>query len=251
MLVAVLVVLLTVAVGLLAVLVAGLLRSHAEILRLLHHLGADYLGGSRVEPAHAPLRTTGTAADIAGVTPLGDAVVVGLTNADSSALLLFLSTGCEKCSRFFEAITTGSHRALGTRVLVVTRGPEQESAGLLRGWQERGVEIVMSSSAWDDFQTPGAPYVVYCAGGHIAGEGTAGSWEQIESLVGQAQSDQRTATRPTGPSPRDVALARAREVARQASTDAERERRNDEELRAAGIEPGDARLYPRRPDEAA
>lgn len=248
---AVLVVLETIALGLMAVLVAGLLRSHAEILRLLHHLGADYMGEAGSAPSLAPMRHIGTASDLAGVTPFGDAVVVGLANADSSALLLFLSTGCEKCTRFLESIAAGAHRSLGSRVLVVTRSPDQESVGVLRGWQERGVEIVMSSAAWDDFRTPGAPYVVFCNHGHIAGEGTAGSWGQIESLVAQAQSDIDAATETERPSPRDAALARAREIARQAATDAEREHRNDEELRSAGIEPGDPRLYPRLPDEAA
>jgi hypothetical protein len=249
--VTVLVVLETIALGLLAVLVAGLLRSHAEILRLLHHLGADYMGDAGPAPTLAPMRPTGTAADLAGVTAFGDAVVVGLSNPDSSALLLFLSTGCEKCTRFLESIAAGAHRSLGTRVLVVTRGPDQESVGQLRTWQERGVEIVMSSAAWDDFRTPGSPYVVYCSRGHIVGEGTAGSWGQIESLVTQAQGDIDAATAARPSSPRDAALARARDIAQQASTDAEREHRNDEELRAAGIEPGDPRLYPRLPDEAA
>ena len=247
----VLVVVETIALGLMAVLVAGLLRSHAEILRLLHHLGADYLGESSPAPATAPRRDTGTASDIAGVTPFGDALVVGLSNTDSSALLLFLSTGCEKCGHFLESIASGMHRSLGMRVLVVTRSSDQESVGVLRAWQERGVEIVMSSPAWDDFRTPGSPYVVFCNRGHIAGEGTAGSWGQIESLVTQAQSDIQAVTDSRRSSPRDAALARARDVARHAASDAAREQRNDEELRAAGIEPGDSRLYPRQPDEAA
>ena len=253
----VLVVLLTVAVGLLGVLVAGLLRSHAEILRILHHMGADYMGDAAgaqspaLAPTLSPPRESGSAPDIGGVTPLGDAMVVGLSHRDASALLLFLSTGCEKCGRFLDALASGAHRALGIRAIVVARSPDQESVGLLRAWQERGVEIVMSSTAWDDYKTPGSPYVVYCRGGTIVGEGTAGSWGQIESLVAQAKSDADVVLAQRPPSPRDSALARARDLSRQAATDAERERRNDEELRAAGIEPGDARLYPRRPDEAA
>ena len=47
----VLVTLLAVAVGLLSLLVAGLLRSHAEILRSLHELGVDLDPGTRAPSA--------------------------------------------------------------------------------------------------------------------------------------------------------------------------------------------------------
>ena len=71
---AVLVTLLAVVLGLVVVLVAGLLRSHAEILRALHDLGVDL--DPAAAPTSAPIRsiplTAGpprTATDVSGTTP--------------------------------------------------------------------------------------------------------------------------------------------------------------------------------------
>jgi len=232
--VTVLVVIETIAIGLLAILVVGLLRSHAEILRLLHHLGVDYLEGGPADlgPAPRPVRRVGAIADVAGLAPNGDAVVVGTSHPEAHTLLLFLSSGCEKCEAFFEAIAARSPAGLGVRTLVVTRDADQESPGLLREWSARGVDIVLSSAAWEAFAVPGSPYAVLCSGGSVRGEGTAASWRQLESLVAQAELD------------RDSALARAGAVAGRPIHDTDRERRADAELLAAGIEPGDPRLWP-------
>ena len=89
-----LVVTLAVVVALLVVLVAGLLRSHAEILRTLHDAGlghdpdagADADGAPGAAPAARPATPTSgpspEASDLAGVTPDGDAVAVGVARRD-------------------------------------------------------------------------------------------------------------------------------------------------------------------------
>jgi hypothetical protein len=80
----------TVALALLALLVAGLLRSHAEILRALHDLGVgigdpsapDTPASLPPRPTPAPTRSPGAwAADISGRTPAGDVVALAVAGA--------------------------------------------------------------------------------------------------------------------------------------------------------------------------
>jgi hypothetical protein len=119
--VTVLIVLLGVVVALLAVLVVGLLRSHAEILRRLHELGAGIYdesasddgaatpagesGGVRTqveiktrpgvpEPRSAEGLVATDAHDVAGVTPTGSSALVGVVGTGHTTLLAFLSSGC-------------------------------------------------------------------------------------------------------------------------------------------------------------
>jgi hypothetical protein len=101
----------------LGVLVAGLLRSHADILRSLHELGAGVgdpapgADGQPVPAGPAPVvmgPTAGTpalgdAATVAGVTPAGDARAVAVANSDRLTLLGFPSSGCATCAAFWEA----------------------------------------------------------------------------------------------------------------------------------------------------
>ena len=106
-----LVVVVTFVVLLLGILVAGLLRSHADILRSLHELGVgvgDPVGpteqtSARSAVPHIPTwsessSTLGRAATVAGVTPTGDARAVAVDNTDGFTLLAFLSSGCATCA---------------------------------------------------------------------------------------------------------------------------------------------------------
>jgi hypothetical protein len=134
--------------ALLSVLVVGLLRSHAEILRALHDLGVNLEDGApapaRRAPAvsrHAPARTApgvapprgaeplGAAADLTGTLPRGGAARVAVVGVDHPTLLAFLSTGCGTCGTFWEELRAGVSVLPdpATRVVVVTNGPETES----------------------------------------------------------------------------------------------------------------------------
>src|SRR4051812_3574463 len=100
----VLVTLLGVAVGLLALLVAGLLRSHAEILRALHELGLD------LDPAAAPSLpprsrpgVSGRVVDVDGTDPDGAPLVLAVGNVEHATLLAFLSSTCLTCREFWDA----------------------------------------------------------------------------------------------------------------------------------------------------
>ena len=224
-----LVVALAVAVLLLSVLVAGLLRSHAEILKALHELGAglelDRADGPvdvTIEGVRAPRRSgaASTADAVSGETLEGEAVALSLT-AGTDTLLAFLSSGCSTCGAFWEAF---SERDLdvpgGARLVVVTKSLDEESPSALQSRAPRAVPLVASSSAWEGFDVPGSPYFVYVDGtGRIVGEGSAASWPAVRTLMGQAHADD--------------AHRRGR---------LSREGRDDAALAAAGIRPGDPSL---------
>lgn len=250
-----LVVLEAVVIVVLTVLVAGLLRSHAEILRALHDLGAgidsDAPGGAdgatspiqlRTRPGVPEPRGVATPAfDVAGVDVHGDAIVVGVAGVSHPTLLAFLTSGCTTCASFWEAFSA-PHLDVpgGARVVVVTKGPEDESLSRLVPMVPPGLTTVMSSTAWTDYQVPGSPYFIYIDGqrGQVVGEGAAGSWEQVAKFLRQSLEDagydgsDRRALRPSA-APR---------------SGRDRADRIDAELRAAGIEPGDPRLYPSAPE---
>src|SRR5690349_24069344 len=86
---------------LLGLLVIGLLKSHAEILRQLHELGAG-----RTEEPTRPVSvdlTTGRASgaeahDITGPTPAGEAAAIAVRGTPHDTLLAFLSSGCLTCN---------------------------------------------------------------------------------------------------------------------------------------------------------
>jgi hypothetical protein len=194
--------------------VVGLLRSHAEILRRL----AAVEGGGRV--TSEPAATGELATDIIGETPWGDSVKLSLQTAAEPTLLAFLGSGCGACGALWDGLRAGPPPG-GARVVVVTQGAEAESRPSVRDLAPDGAEVVMSSQAWRDYGIPGSPHFVLVEGGHVAGQGAAASWEQIEALVRQARAD-------LADSPR---------------TTAERAARAEQALAAAGIRPGHPSLY--------
>jgi len=222
---------------LLGVLVAGLLRSHAEILRKLHDLGVHMDGendhvdhGFNVSEAiSAPNPVTSEAYDIAGATPGGDAVAITVIGARQPTLLAFLSTGCTTCAEFWTAMAepTTRQQMASARLVVVTKGEADESPTAVGEAAPPGLPLVMSSEAWANYGVPGSPYFVLVDGpsGRVRGEGSAGTWEQLVKLMGEALGD--TSGSPT----------------RKARADAERERHADDELMASGIHPGHPSLY--------
>ena len=216
----------TVAIVLLGLLVVGLLRSHAEILRQLHSLGAgvdpDGPGGSGVtSPVPAPVRRgRATGFDVAGTTPADEAVRIGVVGGRQSTVLAFLSSGCLTCGEFWSTFAAPGRLDVpgGARLVIVTKGPEIESVSRIQDLAPRNVPVVMSTEAWLEYKVPATPYFVYVDGpsGRIIGEGSAGTWDQVVSLWSQALAD-------------DAGKGEARA---------------DRELEQAGIHPGHESLYP-------
>jgi hypothetical protein len=255
-------VVLSVIVLLLGVLVAGLLRSHADILKALHDLGAGV--GDPVRPAGDPSgddvsspasedgslrpllmgpplpgeRNATSAPTIAGVSPIGDAVAVAPATGDALTLLAFLSSGCGTCGAFWSGFRRAERWGFpeDTRLVVVTKGPAFEMPGAVAELAPPGITVVMSSEAWSDYEVPGSPFFVLVDGvsGRRIGEGVANHPSQVAELVRRAVLDARHASRT------------ARRLGPIEGLDGpERERANDQELFTAGVLPGDASLYPR------
>lgn len=271
------VVILSVVVAGLSVLVYGLLRSHALILRALDELGAGLdletaagdtdarahahgssasgapgpvpvAFGEGVVPATRPHRAA--AADIVGTDLDGAQVTVGLGDPTGSTLLAFLSSGCSVCHTFWETFAGRGEGPLdiptGARLVVITRGPQEESTSTLRRLAGPGLLVVQSEAGWSDFEIPGSPYFVHVEAGQVTGEGSSTSWEQVRSLMGQGVADiaeARAARDARGTSP----SAAEAELGRGARDDLPR---MDRELLAAGIHPGHVSLYsaPDAPD---
>jgi hypothetical protein len=227
----------TVLLVLLVVLVAGLLRSHAEIMR---RLGPEDGPVAPAPPVQTPGRErrsagpSGVATDapeLAGVTPTGDAVklafaagAAGAAGAAAPTLLAFLTSGCGTCAGFWE--TLGERRLpAGVQTVIVTHGADRERPAKLRSLTPDGIPVVMSSQAWADYEVPGAPYFVLVDRA-VRGEGVATTWHALASLVGDAIEDQREAERVGGGELRTKRL--------------------DDTLAAAGIAPGHPSLYPDR-----
>jgi hypothetical protein len=214
---------------LLLVLVAGLLRSHAEILRRLESgesRSATAPGEPRpatapgVPAPDAPARPPGApAAPITGPTPDGDLISVDFSARGATpTLLAFLSTGCTTCAGFWE--TLGEPRLpRGVETLVVTHGQERERPRKVRELAPDGLPVVMSSEAWRDYSVPASPYFVLVDGA-IRGEGSAASWSALGSLVSDALEDL------------------------EGSGGTERAAAVDRKLAAAGVGPDHPSLYP-------
>jgi hypothetical protein len=234
-------------VGLLAVLVAGLLRSHADMLRVLHEMGADLspnpassAGNTPVAllPRPTPARPDASdVIDLAGATPAGEALSIAVRSVRHDTLIAFLTSGCVTCRGFWDEFRTGSPEIPGgARLVVVTRGVEAESPGTVAHLGGTRLPIVMSSEVWEHYDVPAAPYFVYLSGPatKVVGEGTAQTWAQVCALVSSAVADGTSST-----SRGNLGSSR-----RKARGDAQREGRIDHELANAGILPGDPRLHP-------
>lgn len=254
------VVLLGVAVAVLGALVVSLLRSHADILRILDDAGFDLdptspgasagdsdtsggRGGSRV-PADGSGTVEGVPgdsgtlgrkpADVTGVSPSGDAVTYGLTHGET--LVAFLTSGCSTCQRFWEAFAAGDELTDGqledgTRLVVVTQGEDSESPAAVADLAGPEVPVVMSTDAWEDFGVPVAPYFVLVADGQVVGEGAAAQWSQVASLLAKARGDVES-----------VRAQRSERTRSRRSVITGNRDRIDADLAAAGIRPGDPRL---------
>jgi hypothetical protein len=188
----------TVVLVLLTLLVAGLLRSHAEILRRLHALGAGIDPDaplSRRSPAVRPstLDLSGAAADIDGTGLRDDVMHVSIVGTRHQTLLAFLTSGCLTCRDFWTAF--GDLRALDLpddlRIVVVAKDAQEESSSALRKLAPDHLTVVLSSAAWEAYNVPGSPYFVLVEGasGRVHGEGTGTNWPQVWNLLRQAADD--------------------------------------------------------------
>jgi hypothetical protein len=212
---------------LLAILVAGLLKSHAEILRQLAALGVTEDGAVTVGTPQTRPRTTGMeqapANTLQGVSLDGSEQSMSLVHGRGPTLVAFLSSGCLSCQTFWNELHGDFELPTpDTRPVIVTKGPASESAARVGELAPSGVPLIMSDETWEAFRVPMTPYFLLVDGrGMILGEGAASSWKHLLGLLRQSARDAV---------PLDL--------------DADgREAFTDTQLRRAGIEPGDPSLY--------
>jgi hypothetical protein len=248
-----------VAVVLLGVLVLGLLRSHALILKALHELGAGLelenqagtgvttaATGGRPGPVPVELESgvvpatrkdSARAHRVVGTTLDGEERVITVEGVGQRTLLAFLTSGCSVCQTFWEEFG-GAVAVPGDGDLrIIAKGPEEESPSSLRSLAG-GREVVQSSAAWTDYDIPGSPYFVYVEAGVVTGEGSATTWPQVRDLMAQAVADGAEARAAAGRSGPGVLVGDLLGRGERDSLP-----RMDSELLAAGIRPGDPSLY--------
>jgi hypothetical protein len=206
----------TLLLGVVALFVIALLRSHAEILRRLEQLAPQT---SLPQPDDRLPDRAAAAKDLEGATPEGGARRLVLAPGPDT-LLAFLSSGCSTCVDLLEALR---HDDLplppDLRLVVVAKDRRLERLRLFRPLVGR-VEILMSSAAWEQYRVPGSPYFLQIDGtsGGAVGEGSASTWQQVASLIVDAGEDR--------------------------SPDSLNRNRIDDTLAAAGIGPGHPSLRP-------
>jgi hypothetical protein len=253
-----------VAIALLAVLVLGLLRSHALILKALHELGAGLelekeaagaghgAGASgppgpvavQIEPGVVPASRTGSnvAHDVVGSDLQGHPARIEVTaGGPRPVLLAFLTSGCSVCLTFWQELGPDTDTPGGARLVVVAKGEGDESPSTLARLARPGLEVVTSSGAWVDYDIPGSPYFVLVEDGVVTGEGSATTWPSVRDLLQQAvdeSADARAAAGRTGPGGASSLLGTG--AAPGGRDDLSR---IDAELAAAGIHPGHPSLF--------
>jgi hypothetical protein len=203
----------TLILALLCVLVGGLLRGYASVLRRLHQLDGGATGATGVAPPFRtapaipapPGRSDGlsvegrdewaAAHDIDGMSLRGEIVSVRTLGVGHDTVIAFLSSSCAGCAGFWHELSQPAGWAVpaGSRLLVVTKDAAEESPAALSELCPDSVDLVMSSQAWSDFDVPGSPYVVVADGhtGRVKGEGSGSSFGQVAGLIRQSVEDGR------------------------------------------------------------
>jgi hypothetical protein len=219
-----------VALLLLTLLVMGLLRSHADILRALDELGVGRPDAKRATNGRAaaapPVPPEGIAAPaVRGHTIDGESIAVAFGGGEDKTVLAFLSATCHTCAGFWNEFSQPETLPAGMRLIAVVQGVDN----LTRVRKLAGDElmVVISDDAWLEYDVPGSPHFVLVDGttGGIVGEGTGSTWAQVHALLEHAEAPDPTSVVAFGDSPRDNAL------------------RIDRELADAGIGPGHPSLY--------
>jgi hypothetical protein len=211
--------------------IVALLRSHADILRRLTLL-EEGSAGARVPAAAVALPGPGDELDapvpISGTTLAGDSVALSLGAGSPPTLLAFLTSGCTSCAPLWAGLRESADLpSLAERVIVITHDATRESPARVSRLAPGAAEVVMSSTAWEDYGVPSSPHFVLTDGrGGIRGRGSALSWSQLETMVGDARADADEA------------------VAVPARTTEERAARSAQALARAGIGPGHPSLFP-------
>src|SRR5258706_14191723 len=116
----------TVVLIMLTVLVAGLLRSHADILRRLH--AVDGGGEDATTDVPVTFATQNRVHDVVGAGLRDDARNIVVAGVGHRTMLAFLSSGCLTCGEFWDAFADRASLDLpdDVRVGIVTQDAAEE-----------------------------------------------------------------------------------------------------------------------------
>lgn len=253
-----------VAIVLLGVLVLGLLRSHALILKALHELGAGLelekeagtgvsLATTGGKPGPVPVelesgvvqatrKDSATAHDIVGTDLDRAERHITVTAPGTRTLLAFLTSGCSVCETFWDEFQGPVDVPGDGELHIIAKGSAEESVSSLRTLAGHR-DVVQSSAAWVDYDIPGSPYFVYVEDGVVTGEGSATTWGQVRGLMAQGVADSEDARAAAGRTGPGLLIGDAMGEGGRDNLS-----RIDAELLASGVRPGDPSLY-RAPDE--
>ena len=190
-----------VAVALLTLLVIGLLRSYADLVKALHDAGI------RIEPSDDSPTPTGSfshthngsqASPVTGSTLEGGVRSVAVSGGTGLLLLAFLSSGCGTCMEFWRVLRSeGAIPGLDADVVAITREPAREEPAKLSELAGDKVQVVMSEETWAAYDPPVTPHFVLIdrSTGSIIGEGSSPNPDSLVALLSRAAADSRTVTR--------------------------------------------------------
>lgn len=184
----------TFVLALVILLLAGLLRSHAELLRVVTHL-EGLLGAPEPDVGDLASSTASLerAPDLVGETLQRGRYRIPLTPSSKNTLIAFLSSGCSTCRNFWREFRESPDLGLppNVQLVIVAKDRRNEAISQLRKVAPEGIAMLLSSQAWTDYHVPVSPYFVYVDGttGRIHGSGSAETWEQAISLLSDAVED--------------------------------------------------------------
>jgi hypothetical protein len=171
-------------------LVAGLLRSHAETLRSLHDLTAHGAHTAAQAGDDIVLPEILRPHPIAGEA-LDRSPVVFDPARRPDVLLAFLDSGCSTCRPLFEGMkaSESTHLPASSELVIVAKDRHEESIGRLRKLVPEWASLILAGAAWRDYGIPGSPYFIHVRGGEILGHGTAKTWPAALSFAEDAATD--------------------------------------------------------------
>jgi hypothetical protein len=138
----------------------------------------------RQEPAarrparYRPSRVGERASDIRGSDLSGAAVELSVADpVPDRRALLFLTSSCGACIQLWDCA------APVPRLTVVVPDRATESIRDLTRLAPSGLELVLASSAWFDYEVPGAPWLVVVESGLVAYECAPVSWDGVAEVL--------------------------------------------------------------------
>lgn len=168
---AVLVVLLGSVLSLLAVVVAGDLRTRGGVRRALGRSRVPLARGTRPGYIMVP--------ELTGVEPDLTPRTIPLVGARGATLLAFLGSTCVTCDGLWRGADRADRRSgRPLRIVIVTRGTEAESPDLVAAKAPQSVPVLMSEAAWTACGVGVAPaFVVVGADGVATPLDVPATWD--------------------------------------------------------------------------